>query len=95
MGEKAASRPWSKEEDDLLKCAIETHGTRDNWKAVAAAVPGRTNKACRKVGGFPSLQCDNQLHLFMLTAMATFSLSRRQEDRLVYRGRSSLDRVVQ
>ncbi|THU91625.1 hypothetical protein K435DRAFT_860155 [Dendrothele bispora CBS 962.96] len=48
MGEKAASRPWSKEEDDLLKCAIATHGTRDNWKAVAAAVPGRTNKACRK-----------------------------------------------
>ncbi|KAF5375183.1 hypothetical protein D9758_000038 [Tetrapyrgos nigripes] len=48
MGEKAASRPWSKEEDDLLKCAIETHGYRDNWKAVAAAVPGRTNKACRK-----------------------------------------------
>ncbi|KAK7468569.1 hypothetical protein VKT23_003073 [Stygiomarasmius scandens] len=48
MGEKAASRPWSKEEDELLRQAIATHGTRDNWKAVASVVPGRTNKACRK-----------------------------------------------
>ncbi|KAK7028980.1 hypothetical protein VNI00_014690 [Paramarasmius palmivorus] len=48
MVEKAASRPWTQEEDDLLRKAVATHGAQDNWKAVATEVPGRTNKACRK-----------------------------------------------
>ncbi|KAI3615507.1 myb3r transcription factor [Moniliophthora roreri] len=48
MVEKAASRPWSQEEDDLLRKAVGVHGAQDNWKAVASEIPGRTNKACRK-----------------------------------------------
>ncbi|KIK70435.1 hypothetical protein GYMLUDRAFT_32442 [Collybiopsis luxurians FD-317 M1] len=40
--------PWSQHEDDLLRIAVAKHGVQDNWKAVAAEVPGRNNKACRK-----------------------------------------------
>ncbi len=35
--------------DKLLTEAVKTHGERDNWKNVALSVPGRSNKACRKV----------------------------------------------
>ncbi|KAL0572570.1 hypothetical protein V5O48_009390 [Marasmius crinis-equi] len=48
MVEKAASRPWTKAEDELLRAAVGVHGAHDNWKAVASQVPGRNNKACRK-----------------------------------------------
>ncbi|KAF9072731.1 hypothetical protein BDP27DRAFT_1319881 [Rhodocollybia butyracea] len=48
MREKAVSRPWSQQEDDLLRIAVAKHGLQDNWKAVAGDVPGRNNKACRK-----------------------------------------------
>ncbi|KDQ54875.1 hypothetical protein JAAARDRAFT_37988 [Jaapia argillacea MUCL 33604] len=41
-------RPWTPQEDDLLKQAVAIHGENDNWKTVALFVPGRTNKACRK-----------------------------------------------
>lgn len=40
---------WSQQEDDLLRIAVLKHGVQDNWKAVADDVPGRDNKACRKV----------------------------------------------
>lgn len=49
MAEKVVGRPWTAEEDKLLTDAVEIHGQNDNWKQVALAVPGRTNKACRKV----------------------------------------------
>ncbi|KAJ6626862.1 hypothetical protein B0H10DRAFT_460906 [Mycena sp. CBHHK59/15] len=40
--------PWTKAEDFLLIRAVSNFGEHDNWKTVAQAVPGRTNKACRK-----------------------------------------------
>ena len=48
MTRRAAGRPWTAHEDHLLATAVAAHGQVDNWKAVALAVPGRTNKACRK-----------------------------------------------
>lgn len=45
----APQRPWNAEEDRLLKQAVAIHSEFDNWKNVALCVPGRTNKACRKV----------------------------------------------
>ncbi|KAJ7596743.1 hypothetical protein C8J56DRAFT_296019 [Mycena floridula] len=53
MAEKpaTASRPgssWKKAEDELLTQAVKQYGERDQWKAVALLVPGRSNKACRK-----------------------------------------------
>ncbi|KAF8527944.1 hypothetical protein BU17DRAFT_81177 [Hysterangium stoloniferum] len=42
-------RPWSQEEDDLLRQAVNTYGDEPGvWKTIAESVPGRTNKACRK-----------------------------------------------
>lgn len=49
MTERNVGRPWSAEEDSLLKAAVDAHGENDNWKIIAQAVPGRSNKACRKV----------------------------------------------
>jgi hypothetical protein len=49
MVDKVVGRPWTAEEDSLLIQAVAIHGQNDNWKQVALAVPGRTNKACRKV----------------------------------------------
>lgn len=48
--ERIVGRPWNTHEDNLLKKAVAIHGENDNWKTVALHVPGRTNKACRKVG---------------------------------------------
>nr|AXB87526.1 MYB transcription factor 20 [Pleurotus ostreatus] len=48
MTERNVGRPWSAEEDSLLKAAVDAHGENDNWKIIAQAVPGRSNKACRK-----------------------------------------------
>ncbi|KAJ7655235.1 hypothetical protein DFH06DRAFT_1201998 [Mycena polygramma] len=39
---------WTPREDELLIRAVANFGDHDNWKIVALAVPGRTNKACRK-----------------------------------------------
>ena len=39
--------------DKLLTEAVKIHGERDNWKNVALSVPGRSNKACRKVTSPP------------------------------------------
>jgi len=50
--ERIVGRPWTKHEDNLLKQAVDIHGENDNWKTVALSVPGRTNKACRKVSIF-------------------------------------------
>ncbi|KAF9535330.1 hypothetical protein CPB83DRAFT_841584 [Crepidotus variabilis] len=48
MTERAASRPWSEQEDALLRQAVAQYGENDNWKIIALSVSGRTNKACRK-----------------------------------------------
>ena len=43
-------RPWTPDEDDKLINAVRIHGDNtEKWKVIAQAVPGRTNKACRKV----------------------------------------------
>lgn len=49
MAERATGRPWTAEEDELLQRAVAKHGENDMWKTIALCVPGRTNKACRKV----------------------------------------------
>ncbi|KAJ7718835.1 Homeodomain-like protein [Mycena olivaceomarginata] len=41
-------RRWTANEDELLLLAVSRCGNGVNWKTVACAVPGRTNKACRK-----------------------------------------------
>ncbi|KAL0950729.1 hypothetical protein HGRIS_007505 [Hohenbuehelia grisea] len=48
MTERNVGRPWTPEEDALLKNSVRLCGDIDNWKKVAELVPGRTNKACRK-----------------------------------------------
>lgn len=48
MAERNISRPWSEEEDALLRAGVAEHGEIDNWKTIALTIPGRTNKACRK-----------------------------------------------
>lgn len=49
MEKTALDRRWNAAEDELLIRAVSNFGEHDNWKTVAQAVPGRTNKACRKV----------------------------------------------
>ncbi|TFK57621.1 hypothetical protein OE88DRAFT_1651452 [Heliocybe sulcata] len=46
--ERNVGRPWTAQEDALLRQAVAIHGESDNWKTIAQSVPGRTNKACRK-----------------------------------------------
>ncbi|KAJ6574634.1 hypothetical protein B0H19DRAFT_1208260 [Mycena capillaripes] len=49
MAQKTALESrWTPREDELLIRAVANFGEHDNWKTVAQAVPGRTNKACRK-----------------------------------------------
>ncbi|PPQ92695.1 hypothetical protein CVT25_014002 [Psilocybe cyanescens] len=48
MSERNTSKPWTEEEDLLLRQAVALFGENDNWKKVAYSIPGRTNKACRK-----------------------------------------------
>ncbi|KAJ7770909.1 hypothetical protein DFH07DRAFT_805674 [Mycena maculata] len=48
MARNALESRWSAAEDELLIRAVHNFGDQDNWKTVALAVPGRTNKACRK-----------------------------------------------
>jgi hypothetical protein len=38
---------WVEDEDIKLKVAVQAHGSK-NWDAVAALVPGRTRKQCRR-----------------------------------------------
>ncbi|KAI8991550.1 hypothetical protein BDF20DRAFT_909320 [Mycotypha africana] len=41
--------PWTPEEDNLLKLAVQLYGDKtEKWSKIAACVPGRTNKNCRK-----------------------------------------------
>lgn len=80
MTEKGVGKPWTTDEDKLLIQAVAIHGENDNWKAVAVSVPGRTNKACRKV-------CDVNIHNVRVftkavIAMASFALPECQEVRV-------------
>ncbi|KAG1053985.1 hypothetical protein G6F43_003975 [Rhizopus delemar] len=41
--------PWTPEEDNLLRLAVQLYGDKtEKWSKIAACVPGRTNKNCRK-----------------------------------------------
>lgn len=42
---KAAPRRWTREEDEALRSAVESHREK-NWKAIAALVPGRNHTQC-------------------------------------------------
>ncbi|KAG8984038.1 hypothetical protein FRB93_006831 [Tulasnella sp. JGI-2019a] len=49
MAQRALGKQWTPEEDESLVQAVRTYGEdTECWKQIAAAVPGRTNKACRK-----------------------------------------------
>ncbi|KAF9931193.1 hypothetical protein FBU30_010636 [Linnemannia zychae] len=40
---------WTPEEDEFLRAAVQTYGDKtEKWAKIAACVPGRTNKNCRK-----------------------------------------------
>ena len=83
MAERNIGRPWSAQEDHLLINAVNQHGPGDNWKVIALAVPGRTNKACRKVrvtGCDEALQLDPMLTGRLLIALAALSFSVDQKD---------------
>ncbi|TFK76764.1 hypothetical protein BDN72DRAFT_829929 [Pluteus cervinus] len=47
-GARNTGRPWTEDEDRLLRQAVDRYGDHDNWKTIATQIPGRTNKACRK-----------------------------------------------
>lgn len=68
-------RPWSNHEDRLLTEAVAIHGSdTEKWKTIALAVPGRTNKACRKVMcTFMSFSCQrfSDLHRGLYTFFST------------------------
>jgi Myb-like DNA-binding domain len=49
MAERITGRPWSAYEDLLLSRAVAEFDGEADWKTIAQHVPGRTNKACRKV----------------------------------------------
>ncbi|OBZ79994.1 Myb-like protein L [Grifola frondosa] len=49
MSESRVGKPWTPYEDNLLTQAVAIYGENESWKSVALSVPGRTNKACRKV----------------------------------------------
>ncbi|CAG8433753.1 11078_t:CDS:2 [Ambispora gerdemannii] len=42
-------KTWTSEDDNLLRLAVEIYGDHtDKWSKIAACVPNRTNKNCRK-----------------------------------------------
>lgn len=82
MAQRTVDSRWTPREDELLTRAVANFGEHDNWKTVAQAVPGRTNKACRKVH-FSSF---NPLFLtrenICTAALAPFAFTRGQKVRL-------------
>ena len=60
MAERITGRPWSAYEDLLLSKAVADFDGEADWKTIAQRVPGRTNKACRKV-----CFCNHHLSFFM------------------------------
>ena len=41
------SRPWTAEEDAMVRSLVDEHGTK-RWSVIAASLPGRTGKQCRE-----------------------------------------------
>ena len=81
MTERNLGRPWNAHEDRLLTDAVALHGPSDNWKIIALSVPGRTNKACRKVLCNPAVQCLRYLQIIPV-ALASFPVTFHKENSL-------------
>merc|ERR1719247_444860 len=45
--EDQRSRPWTTEEDTLVRSLVEAHGTK-RWSLIASNLTGRTGKQCRE-----------------------------------------------
>ena len=82
--ERGVGKPWTPEEDKLLTQAVAIHGEVDNWKTIALSVPGRTNKACRKVCII--VTSDKRRDSIWYAALAPFALAQCQEDGMDGRG---------
>ena len=41
------NRPWTDDEDKLVRSLVDMHGTKC-WSLIAASLPGRTGKQCRE-----------------------------------------------
>lgn len=59
-------------QDRLLRDAVEKYGDHDNWKAIAEKIPGRSNKACRKVNTTTSFFYASMNETPVLEALASF-----------------------
>jgi transcription factor MYB, plant len=46
-GSRRVNRPWTPEEDELLRRAVARHGPR-KWPDLSADIPGRCGKSCRR-----------------------------------------------
>ena len=44
---KAAKRPWTQQEDDVVREMVGLHGPKQ-WSQIAAKIPGREGKQCRE-----------------------------------------------
>jgi len=55
-------------QDALLRQAVAQHGENDNWKIIATSIPGRSNKACRKVSDFSLLSDIEYFNPFLSSA---------------------------
>jgi len=44
-GKKPVGSKWTKEEDDILRCAVDENGPR-NWKLIASYLPSRSEVQC-------------------------------------------------
>jgi len=66
MAERITGRPWSAYEDLLLSKAVAEFDGETDWKTIAQHVPGRTNKACRKV-----CFCDHHLSVSLANLSGT------------------------
>jgi hypothetical protein len=49
MSDRNIGKPWTSQEDRILVEQVAVHGDVDKWKTICLAIPGRSNKACRKV----------------------------------------------
>lgn len=90
MAERTVGRPWNTHEDNLLKQAVAIHGENDNWKTISLSVPGRTNKACRKVSMSDLLTSFASIFICDNLAMAPLAIAHRQKICMDSRGRPAL-----
>lgn len=76
-------KPWSLPEDELLRAAVADYGENDSWKLVAERVPGRTNKACRKVRTSPGWHSHSASERAAGIALASLTVAEHHQKALV------------